>query len=397
MKKRFFSLALALIMIFGACFSFAYADENTEIKLRFDNAGEFKIMHISDCQDKYPAIKTMITFIDAALKQHKPDLVVLGGDNTISEYETKEQSIKELCDIFVSNKTPFTLVFGNHDCEQGYTNDELLEFYQKYGDIYFLGYDADPSLHGCATHNLTVWGSVVNREVYNIWLFDSGSKVLDENGKKLGYDCVRADQIQWYINKGNEYAAMNAGRMLPSIAFQHIVVGEVYDALFYESPVELGELTRNFNGKTYSFFPKTENFSGHLLEFPCPGVDNEGQFQAMVDQGDVVAIFSGHDHTNSFITELDGIKIINTPGVTFNSYSSPFNQGVRMITVKEGALDTIETEIVSVNGLAAENSDFASAADINGITARIIDVVGDILLSLSKFSGIFSNFIRPFV
>lgn len=394
MKKRIFSAALALVMIFGVCFSFASAADEHE--LQFDKNGEFRIMHLTDCQDTYPANKTMLQFIDAAIKEYEPHIVVLGGDNCVAPKESKDAAIKELCDVFVANETYFTLVFGNHDREQKVSNDELLALYQKHGGEYCLAYDAVEELHGSGTHNLTVWNSKGDKIIYNLWMFDSGSHAYDAEGNDIGYDCVRADQIEWYKKTSNALAEANYGKKIPSLAFQHIVVSEVYDALFYESSVDMGELTRSFNGKTYSFFPKTENFEGFLFEFPCPGVENEGQFQAMVDQGDVVGIFSGHDHTNGYVTEVDGIKIVNTPGATYHNYGSDFTRGMRMITVKEGALDTFETEIVTVNALAAANDDFAEASGINGILGTIITVFGDILLSLGKFSGIFSNLIRPF-
>ncbi len=395
--KRFVSIALVLILAFGACFSLS-ASAAVVSPLKFDNNGEFKIMHLTDCQDDYPADTKMLKFIDAALKKYQPDIVVLGGDNSVGPAdmtrEMKENAIEELCQVFVDNKTYFTLVFGNHDREQGFENDELLPMYQFYGKGYCLAYDEVPSLHGTGNHNLPVMSSDGTKIKFNLWMFDTGSHYIDENGNDLGfYDCVREDQIKWYEDTSKALETLTGGKV-PSLAFQHIVVKEVFDALFRETSVELGELTPTYDGTTYSFFPKTENvLDGFVFEFPCPSEMNHGQFDAMVNRGDVLAVFSGHDHINSYTTELDGVKIINTPGSTYHSYGNDIVRGMRMITVNENDPWNFETEVVTVSQFALDNSDFAEDADIDTVTAKIMLVLGDVLLALNEVTKGFSSVI----
>lgn len=387
MKKRIFSAVLALALIIGVCFSVSAAE--TAEPLRFDANGEFKIMHLCDCQDGYPADTRMLKFIDAALKEYQPDIVVLGGDNVVADHDVKEAGIKELCDVFVANETYFTLVFGNHDHQQGYTDDEQLAMYQNHGGKYCLAFDAVPELTGTATHALPVLGSKTDDTKFMLYMFDS-NQYVSVNGFEDEYDCVNPDQIEWYKNTSKAIEAQE-GEKVPGLAFQHIIVGEVYDALFFESPVELGELTRTFNGKTYSFLPKTNNFTGFLLEFPCPGYYNHGQFDAMVEREDILGVFSGHDHINNFETELNGIKIINTAGVTFNSYGKEMTRGMRMITVKESDPWNFETESVTINGFALENKDFANDAGIVSIGAIITEALAKVMLALGEFSGVFAG------
>lgn len=381
MAKRILSIILALCMVFGIC-AIASADEAPV--LRFDENGEFKILHLCDCQDGYPADKRMFAYINTVLETYEPDLVILGGDNTVGEEETKELAVEELVKPFVDHKIPFTLVFGNHDYQQGYTNDELFEMYKKYGKEYCVAYDAVPELHGTATHNLPILASKSDDIKFNLWMFDSGAYV---DG---GYDCVRKDQIDWYKETSDKLAE-KAGGKVPSMAFQHIIVGEVYDRLFAETPIALGEITREFNGKIYSFFPKLHNFEGFLIEYPCPGVDNEGQFDAMVEQGDMLAVFSGHDHPNSFITELDGVKIINTPSPTYNSYSSIVNKGSRLITIKEDDNWNFTTELITYNDLVINDPDFAAEIGESKAVAMLYNFLGDLALALTKVASIFSK------
>ncbi len=388
MKKRIFSAVIALALVFGVCFS--VSADSAQSPLRFGFDGEFSIMHLTDCQDGYPADARMLKFIDASLKEYQPDVVVLGGDNVVADFEDKEAAIAELVKIFVDNKTYFTLVFGNHDCEQGMTNEELLPIYQKYGGEYCLASDPHPELHGCGTQMLPVLSPNGDSTEFALYMFDSGSHAYDENGNDVGYDCVHEDQIEWYKDTSKNLEAQE-GEKVPGLAFQHIVVGEAYDALFYESAVDLGELTPKYNGKTYSFLPRTNNFTGFLLEFPCPGYYNYGQFDAMVERGDILGIFSGHDHINNYETELDGIKIINTAGSTFNSYGKEMTRGMRMITVRDSNTWEFETESVTINGFALENSDFAKDAGIISVFAIITEGLAKVMLALGEFSGLFAS------
>lgn len=389
MKKRVLSLVLALCMVFSVS-AVAFAQEAPVLK--FDENGEFKILHVCDCQDGYPANQKMFDYLDTVLKVYQPDLVILGGDNTVGEEKTKELAVEELVKPFVDNKVPFTLVFGNHDYQQGYNNDELFEMYKRYGGEYCLAYDAVPELHGTATHNLPVYASKSNDIKFNLWMFDSGTYVKDENGNDLGYECVTEDQIKWYKDTSNALA-QQAGGKVPSLAFQHIIVGDVYDALFAESPIALGAVTREFNGKIYSFFPKLHNFSGFLLEYPCPGVYNFGQFDAMVEQGDVLGVFSGHDHTNDFETEIDGVKIINTPSASSESYRSPVNNGARLITVKEDDAWNFTSEVITYNDLVIGNEDFAEKIGTSKLEAMLMNFLGDFALAITKLAAVFSRII----
>ncbi len=388
MKKRIFAVVLTLCLVFSAAFCVS-ASAAEPAKLTFDENGEFKILHLCDCQDDYPAHEEMLVFIDTVLKTYEPDLVVLGGDNTVDKAETKELAIEELVSPFVENKVYFTLVFGNHDREQGVDNEELLKMYQKYGGEYCLAYDAVEELNGTGNHYLPVYSSDGSEMKFNVWLFDSGSSIR-EGDTWLGYDSVREDQIEWYKSESKKLVD-GKGKMVNSLAFQHIIVSDVYDEMFVEAPFAMGELTREFNGKIYSFLPKTNNIEGFIFEFPCPGYINYGQFDAMVETGNVLGIFSGHDHINSFEVEMDGIRIINTPGATVESYGNGFTRGARLLTIKEDDTSTFESELITYNDLAIENAEFASAAGISKFVAILTNIVGDVLLAFGKLSGVFAS------
>ena len=90
-----------------------------------------------------------------------------------------------------------------------------------------------------------------------------------------------------------------------------------------------------YNKKEFYYFdPKGTNF-GTLTETPCSGYHNYGQFEAMVEKGDVLAMFSGHDHTNGFGVRYKGIDISNSLSTRYNRDRFSSQYGYRIIEVDE--------------------------------------------------------------
>lgn len=396
--KKIISMALSLLLVFGFVLSSTAAQTDAG-KLKFNSDGKFTIIHYADIQDTYPMNATAKQFIAETIAEIKPDLVVLGGDNTVGPKETKPQAIKELCDLFVESETYFTFVFGNHDNEQGVDKETLLGYYQQFGGEYCLAYDAVPELYGVATHNLPVYSSDNSKVAYNLFLIDSNTYTGDADGS--GYDCVHADQVQWYKNTAEAYKAQNGGKVVPSMVFQHIIVQEIYDALFIEAPGSIGAGTQLFKDAKgekhyYTYLPKVANIKeGLIYEAPCPGYLNYGQFDAMVEEGDVKAIFCGHDHTNSFVVNIDGIDVVNTSGVTFHSYGKAVNRGCRVIVIDENDTSTYEsyTYTATERGLK-DGSKLFSFGDItkaDAISGRITKLLADFIV---KVCGILFFFVK---
>lgn len=386
--KKIISVLLSLVMVFALMTAaFAAVSGENDI-LKFDENGEFKIFNICDIQDQYPIHKTCVAFIKDMIELHDPDLVILGGDNSTASKETKAAAIKEICDIFVSTETYFTFVFGNHDDEQGVSREELFAMYKLYGGKYCLAYDADEALTGVGTHNLLVKSSDGSKIAYNLYMFDSNSYT------EYGYDSVHEDQIDWYKNTSAAVKAANGGETVPAMAFQHIVVQEAFEKLFIESAWNLGELTLNFDGKYYTYLPYVHDIKdGFLLEAPCPGYYNYGQFDAFVETGDIVACFSGHDHLNSYTVTKDGIDIVNTPGASFESYGDNSVRGLRLITLNETDTSAYETEVLTVSEYMLNGgeylADFGEITMLEAVMGKIQKVLMKLYINLVQMVFMF--------
>ena len=356
--KKALSIIVAAVMLFST-FAIGISAKKSDPSLRFNDDGKFRIMQMADLQDNFSLNPVVKDFLKAAIEKEQPDLIVLTGDN-FAGYSTgtnvlgcvdkalAKKAISEYMSIFEQYGVPVTMTFGNHDNEGiKITKEEILELYQEYDC--FVGYDAEPELYGCGTHNLPIYSSTNAYKVaYNLWMIDSNT--YDE--ELGGYDYVHDDQVEWYVNKSNELKAANGGQPVPSMAFQHIITQEATQAVMFSLPFQLGAITRNFSdGTSATYLPNYFAFEGLLGEAPCPSLENEGQWDAFVERGDVVACFFGHDHKNNFSVNVDAVSV---PGTTFRSYRSVTEQGSLVITLDESDLSSYSTENLYTSDLAVK-------------------------------------------
>ena len=373
LTKKVLAVALAMLML-AATFAMTASANVSDYILKFNEDGKFTIMMFADSQDDEELEETTAQLMREALAAYTPDLVIYMGDNSVAPGEKQADAIAAIVAPVVEAGVPFTVVFGNHDQEQGVPNEDLLKEYQKYPGC--LAYDVDPELYGCGNHNLPILASNGLGIAFNLWFVDSGTST-EEAG---GYDYVREDQINWYKDTAKALSLLNGGEVVPAMSFQHIIVPEVYDALgMMKIPVGIGEWT--FDGQAYLPIPNFGAFTGFLFEPPCPSHINGGQMDAWLETCDVMATFYGHDHVNDFTTTYEGIDITTVPTVGCNSYSNDINRGVGLITLDENDLSTYEYE-------ALRMYDFALAEG-----SQILDCEG----ALSKTSYQFNKFMDTFL
>ena len=389
--KRILSAIMAVVLLLTGVVAVS-AEENDEKQLQFNKDGKFKIMLLADAQDGYPIREDFIYLLNEALDRAKPDLVIFLGDNVMGADEWSLEKYRmgydQILTPIVEHGVPFTLVFGNHDEESspGLTKEQMLEIYQSYDGC--LAYDAVPELHGCATHNLPILSSDGADTAFNLWMMDSGSYAYTEKSGNH-YDCVRKDQIEWYEQTSKALEAEN-GEPVPSFMFQHIVPADVAEQVMVTLPFHLKSIT-DYNiedGKSLSFLPNIFGFkSGLVGEIPCPSTENEGQMDSISQRGDVLALFFGHDHVNSYCANVKGVDSINVPGCTYESYYSFIQHGIMTVTLDEKDLTTYETDMIYVNDLALEKGSKLPEMEkskLYYITSEIVRILVKVILTPFK-------------
>lgn len=373
--KKFVSILLCAIFAFAMLVP-AYAE--TDTKLQFNDDGNFRIMQISDIQDGTLLTPAAKQFLKEVIIEAEPDLVVLTGDNisagsaTIGikaiDLQLVKYGISHYMSVFEELGVPVAVVFGNHDAEEIVSKEDHMAFYTEYDCC--VAVDEGDTLYGCGTYNLPIYSSKDDSKVaYNLFMVDS-NMYDDVNG---GYDYVHEDQIKWYVETANALKEQNGGKAVPSMMFQHIIVKEIYDVIEEISAEETA--TREYvedNGKYYSF--KAENYKlGELNEMPCPPTYNGGQFDAIVNQGDVVAMFFGHDHKNTFEVSYKGVDLVNSPTSGFGSYGD-HGRGVRIIDINENTTD-YETSIITYLDFYADNDSMLAQYDLYANESGVGEVI----------------------
>lgn len=300
------------------------------MNLKFNANGYFKIMHITDTHLEDDNIDISVWLINEACKKEMPDIAIVTGDNVqnCDDANKTKGYIDKLISVFENLDIPVAITFGNHDSEVGaMSREELMEYYNSFSCSASRNLS---NLPDCATYNLPVLSSDGTDIKFNLWVFDSND--YDKDGH---YGCVLENQVNWYKQRYDELIKENNGEQVYSLAFQHIIVDEIYNALKKVNKRKLYSFEHMYNKTDYYMFdPEATNF-GTLNETPCSGYENHGQFEAMVKNGDVLAIFSGHDHTNAFGVKYKGIDISNSLSTRFNGDRFSSQYGYRIIDINE--------------------------------------------------------------
>lgn len=387
MSKKVLAVILAVVLAFGALSFAAFAKTSAEADthLQFDENGEFKIMQIADMQDGFPMKSITKNLMRKAIETENPDLIVLTGDNINSSAGESAliyaPSINEFMSIFEEYGIPVAAVFGNHDAEGDISRAQQMEVYEKY-DCFVGCAGEDMGDYTCGTYYVPLYSSAdADDMIFNLWMIDSGD--YNKENDLGGYAAVTKTQIDWYVKTEAELAIANGGEVVPSILFQHIVVPEIFDALV-PADAETGTCT---NGSVYYKLP--EGAKGKLPEYPCPPNYNNGEFDALYENGNVLGIFFGHDHLNTYEVDYKGIKLCNTPGVGFASYNG-IDNGVRTITLHEDDLTTFDTEVVTYVELFEGDETAMAFFELN---SRSTDVMTKIIAFFKYlFLAVFSKF-----
>lgn len=326
----------------GINFNPADSQNETDKTIKFDADGKLKILHIPDTHLKLNHnFDPTIWMIEKACDEEMPDIVMLTGDIVLNcdDAEDTKKMINALMNIFESRNIPVSVTFGNHDSECGaMSREELMAYYNTFSCS--VSKDDGEALTGCGTYNIPVYSSDGNNVRFNLWVFDSGD--YDEEGR---YSCVQPDQVEWYRQTSDSLRAENGGEKVNSLVFQHIIVGEIYDALLKSDSHKSYSFKHLYNDDEYYMFnPEHVNY-GTIRETPCPGYSNHGQFEAMVEKGDVLAMFTGHDHTNAFGVKYKGIDIVNSLSTRYIGLFHSTQCGYRVIELDENNTSTYKTRV----------------------------------------------------
>lgn len=298
MKKLLFALLLLNLQVVMAQ------------ELKFNKDGRFKIVQFTDVhyiQDKEES-KHSLEMIQATLEHENPDLVVFTGDIVVGKNQLAK-SWDTVLDVVISRNIPYIVTLGNHDDEGEWTRLQIAEYVTKKK----LLVNKNPfvkDVDGYLNAAITIKNNK-NNDAAIVYVMDSHAYSTLPQVK--GYGWFTTSQIDWY-KKESKKLKINRKDTLPALAFFHIALPEY----------------------SIAFNDMKNKRIGVRYEAECSPAINTGMFAAMLESGDVMGTFVGHDHVNDYLVNYYGI------GLAYGCFSGSANtyqrmkNGARIILLKEG-------------------------------------------------------------
>lgn len=291
-------------------------------KLNFNKNGEFKIVQFTDTHIELKEQKNLEVYetIKKVLASEKPDFVVLTGD-VVTE-DNPQEAIRLISDIFEKAKTPWAIIFGNHESEHNLSRKDLAVFVEK---LPYCINANDSKSHGYSNFIVPVSGNN-GKPAAQLYFMDSNEYSTLEPVVG-GWGWFTHQQVGWYREHSRNLTASNNGLPFPALAFFHI---------------PLPEYSAAWNNKVN---PPV----GVKNEDPCSPEINTGMFAAMLECGDVMGTFVGHDHINDYIGVQYGIALAYGRVTKTMADADDPKAGGRVILLKEGERK-FDTWIREANG-----------------------------------------------
>ena len=280
--------------------------------LRFRPNGEFKIVQFTDVHyNGSPQSKVVLSVVDSVLQHERPDLVVLTGD--ILWGQPAQDHLYNVLNRIAKYKVPFVYEFGNHDSEMtGLTNHDLYNMARKVKNNLMPDIREGKELD----YVLRILSHDGSRTAAALYCLDSHSYPAGfPKDKSHGtYAWLTFEQVEWYRQNSRLLTQQNGGTPLPALAFFHIPLPEYHEAVKDEDAI----------------------LTGTRRETVCSPEFNTGMFTAMMEGGDVMGIFCGHDHDNDYTVMWHNILLGYGRYSGGNTVYNHLPCGARVIILKEG-------------------------------------------------------------
>ncbi len=232
----------------------------------------------------------------------KPDIMAITGDLFHGDKKDSEALAGFARVYFDTFKIPWFFTFGNHDPEGGQGREPIRNIFAsaRYG---MMGsHNPDTGVFKC-DYRIDVLVDGKQTPVWQFYAFDSGSEP--------GNRSIKKEQMQWFKTQSAQ-SKTEFKTVVPAIAFFHIPLKQ-YHALWYDSTLV-----------------KT----GRLHENVCLEEDDGSVYQTFLDQGNITAVFCGHDHDNNYWGKYHGGIILAYGHVTGDAgYHRHWPPGGKLITL----------------------------------------------------------------
>jgi hypothetical protein len=178
--------------------------------------------------------------------------------------------------------------------------------------------------------------------------------MLDSHGNAGlgGYLPLEPDQVAWYRST-RESLREQTGNYLPSLLFQHVPVEAMYRLLIPHDKKVRGSIRgfAAFKDKFYTLDESKIRPGGRHRETLCVPNSDAGLFEAAREKGELLGMYFGHDHKNSFAGQVEGIELGYCPGCGFAAYGDGVHRGVRVFEFDEANIRAYRTRVLTYGEL----------------------------------------------
>lgn len=246
--------------------------------------------------------------------EHKPDLIVFTGDQTMSPDSPK--LYKDLGHYMAQFKTPWTFIFGNHDTDDGIDYASLIEAIK---DAPYLAFKPGNPKFGYSNHFIEIKEKKMTKAL--LFMMDShvdAFYVMDQK-PTWGYGSLKDEQLAWMDSVVTQYH-LPFEKVPTSLLFCHIPPYEFRSISPDQKQLYIG---------SYNETPCTPPVSNHLMSI-------------LQDKKSCKGIFVGHDHYNDYAFKIDDILLAYGRVSGYYDYGPKgFKKGCRVIELNhDGEINT---------------------------------------------------------
>ncbi len=308
--------------------------KDSYIEIKKDPNKDFVVLNLADIQLKDDILYTDRGYetqkmIDALVKEYKPDLITLTGDNAWGT-----MAYIDLIKWVDSYGIPWPPVMPNHDGQCLISEFWAAHLLYKAKNCLFE-FGPEDMGYGNYVINITENGKIIHT-LFMMDTHNNAEYTLDDGSTVGGYDHLWDNQIEWYKWAVNGTTAI-AGKTVESTVFMHIPVYEYkYAWEKYYGSSDVGKIDS-------AFAPEAQGTKG---EDVCSAPVNNGFFGVCKELGSTKNMIVGHDHANDFRIVYEGIGLNYAVKTGYGSYYTNDLLGATTVTIGADGAANVEQHYV---------------------------------------------------
>jgi len=239
------------------------------------------------------------------VKVEQPDMMVHTGDVIDGDGKSAVKGMSDVYGVSQEAGLPWAASLGNHDEESTLTRQEVMEYI---AGMELTESEMGPVQGSYGNFYVDILGHT-DKPVARLVFFDSRYDMVNVS--------INEGQIEWF-------RSLSSLPKVPTLVFYHIPLPE------YQAAIDANV-----------------TISGGYHEHICTDKPTTSVFPAL-KEGSVVAGFCGHDHTNDFCAEWQGIQLCYEGSPGFGAYGNAKLPYYRRARVTELTLDGSGTSLAEV-------------------------------------------------